>query len=271
MNVHQRTESSTTEISYYSIRSLCFLHGPLYYITRPPPSAVYFTCSEFAHVKIVWCEKRTQSPMPASWRLRMAVCLWYPRYHAQIKTALIHHKDYKLQNASQSCTHANSKIQLHISFVLADLSQWNIVYCPHTAGATEVFARYAKLGRVSNTGWRELPEPLISVRYCYKQFKEYIRYSRCSVCSSLEHLSLHTHVSNACWWFASRPKTRLKIETVIRYCFTLQQTCPTSAMYNPRRADVMAVAFKDFRNTTYASPLRIRITSFLVIWWNSHA
>ena len=97
-----------------------------------------------------------------------------------------------------------------------------MVYCLHTAWAMAVFARYAKLGRISNTGWRELPEPVISVRYCYKQFKEYIRDSRGSICSRFEH-SLHIHVSNACWWLASRPKTRFKIETVVRYCFTLRQ------------------------------------------------
>lgn len=147
-------------------------------------------------------------------------CLWYPRYHAQIKPALIHHKDSKLQNASQYCTHADSNIQLHISFVLADLSLWNI-YCLHAAWATEVFARYTKLGRVSNTGWRELPEPLISVLYCYKQFKEYTRDSRCCLCSRFEHC-LYTPTSLMCAGGSHHDpkrvsKSKLLFGTVLHY------------------------------------------------------
>jgi len=252
------------------MRSLCYLHRPLYLITRPPPCAVYFACSEFAHVKMVWCEKHTQSPMSASWRLRMTVCLWYPRYHAQIKRALIHHKDSKLQNASQYCTHANSKIQLHISFVLADLSLWNIVYCLHAAWATKVFARYAKLGRVSNTGWRELPEPLISVLYCYKQLKEYIRDSPCSVCSRFEHcLYAPTSVMRAGGSHHDPKrvsKSKLLFDTVLHYSkLALRQRWTT------RGAPMLCLWSARVFGPQLCFPTKNKNHFFLVIWWTSQA
>ena len=273
MNVHQWTKSSTTEFSIegpHSMRSLCCLHSPLYFITRLPPCAVYFACSEFAHVKMVWCEKHTVTHVrqlaPADDGMSLV-----PRQHAKIEPALVHHKDSELQNASHYCTHANSKIQLHISFVLAGLSLWNIVYCLHAAWATMVFARYAKLGRVSNTGWSELPEPLISVLYCYKQFKEYIRDSRCSVCSRFEHcLYTPTSVMRAGGSHHDPKrvsKSKLLFGTVSHYSkLTLHQRQTT------RGAPISVCGPQEFSDQNAYFPTKnTNHFFFLVIWWTLQA